>query len=122
MKHSEMMDKYQFSKTAIAKLTSLGIITKDADAGGYITPWRGVQLFKTVDVARFLSKSSGEYWSIDKVMNIHRGLFFDVHKGKSERAMYRITLQDFRSLATSEDCEAMWIQNFKCFLEVICFF
>lgn len=105
MRYMDVRKKYQLSNTAFSKLVKLGIVTRDEDNGGYKTPWRGVQLFKPVDVAKFLTQHTNKHWSIDNVFYIYRDYFFDVHQGKADKSLYRITIHDFQSLAASISSE-----------------
>lgn len=118
MRHRDVRSKYKLSTTAIEKLLTLGIITKD-ELKEYSTPWDEVQLFRPTDVAGFLSRHSGKHWSIDNIMYVYKALFFDLHRGGSDRALYRITINDFHSLveSISSDLEIIWKKSFGFLLQ-----
>lgn len=118
MRYTDVRNKYQLSNTAFGKLIRLGIIAKDEESGGYITPWKGIQLFKPIDVSKFLSRHSGEHWTIDRLLYVHKNYFFDVHQKKGEKALYRITIHEFLALIEKDfpGLKATWEQAFAYYL------
>jgi len=104
MKRVQIMNLYQLSNTAFAHLVDIGVVNVDL-AGEYTSPWDEEQLFKSRDVASFLTRVSRKYWSVRQVTSQFENLFFDLHQGKCERKLLRITAHDFRSLVISVDTE-----------------
>ena len=101
MKRKDVMSICSISATGFRKLVSLDIISRTED--GYQIPWSVTKMFKTAEVAGFLTRITKRNWTIDQVLYVHRDMFFDLHMDKCNKPMLRITAHDFRSLVESTD-------------------
>lgn len=103
MRYTDIIKLYCISDTAFYKAVHMGIFKRVEKE--YTTPWGHVQLFKPKDVAAFLSRFSGSYWTSRQVLYSFGSLFFDIHCDMCSRSMPRITIHDFKSLIESHDSE-----------------
>lgn len=104
---TELMLQLQISNTAFTQMVEIGVFIKD-DGRIYLSPWGEERMFKLRDVAGFLSRETGNLWTIQHLTYNYSDLIVDLHQGKAIRALNRITLHDFRSLVMSIDKETRY--------------
>lgn len=96
------MRQLWISNTAFARLVELGIIIKDPiNEGKYLSPWGDERMFRLRDIANYLTRHSRRWWTTQQLTYNFGDLIVDLHQGKSNRALNRMTLHDFRSLVLS---------------------
>ena len=96
------MLQLQVSNTAFEHMVKLDVIVKDVNRQ-YLSPWGTERMFKLRDVAGYLTRVTGEDWTIQNIRYVYSDLIVDLHQSKGIRTLNRITLHDFRSLVLSVD-------------------
>lgn len=114
MRRTEIRKLYKLSNSALDRMVEMGIIEYFPDTRDYQAPWGEIQMFRPKDVASFLTRVTGEYWTVRQVLYVHEDLFFDLHQGRCERRLNRVTLHDFRSIVESVDSTATCVFD-NCF-------